>query len=373
MTNLNMNNEINAFCEQIQLARQNGFKLNIQGGNSKSWYGDAPTGKTLSTQAYQGIIDYQPEELVITARAGTPLAEIEAELAQKNQMFPFEPPHFGKNATIGGMVASGLAGPGRAQAGNLRDFVLGADVMDGKGRFLSFGGKVMKNVAGYDVSRLMPGSMGTLALLLNVSIKVLPKPVATKTLKFSLPQAVAIQTMNQWASKPLPLSASAWMGDTGSGDLYIRLSGARAAVEAAYPKLNSEIACEVLDETTATNFWASLREQEHEFFKLKEGQSLWRFAVNPMSNPLELKGPTCLEWLGGQRWFKGEMSSVEAKSLALKHGGHATLFKGEKPEGVSVFTSLNDNPLTAPLEIVQKRLRTAFDPDGIFETGRMPG
>lgn len=363
---------IEQFAQQIRQAGKEKSKINICGGLSKSWYGDTPIGDTLSTIEHRGIIDYQPEELVITVRAGTPLAEVENALAEKNQMFAFEPPHFGSTTTIGGMIASGLAGPGRAQAGNLRDFVLGADIMDGEGRVLSFGGKVMKNVAGYDVSRLLPGSMGTLALLLNASIKVLPLPAASQTIRFELSQASALAQMNQWASQPLPLSASAWIGDVGDGQLTIRLAGAGAAVEAAIKKMNSDLAGVLLDPNEAKEFWRSLKEQSNPFFNLEPQQNLWRFAVDPMSSPLSLPGPICVEWLGGQRWYKGELSIEQAKQIAAKHGGHATLFRGSKVAGQSVFTKLSDNPLTAPLEVVQNRLRTAFDPHGIFQTGRMP-
>jgi glycolate oxidase FAD binding subunit len=363
---------IEQFAAQIQQAGKAKTKINIAGGQSKSWYGDTPVGDVLSTKNYQGIIDYQPEELVITVRAGTPLAEVEKVLAEKNQMFAFEPPHFGSTATIGGMVASGLAGPGRAQAGNLRDFVLGADIMDGEGRVLSFGGKVMKNVAGYDVSRLLPGSMGTLALLLNASIKVLPLPAASQTIRFELSQASALAQMNQWASQPLPLSASSWIGDVGDGKLTIRLAGARAAVEAAIKKMTAEVAGEILSVEEAQEFWNSLKEQSHAFFNLAPHQNLWRFAVDPMSAPMALPGMICIEWLGGQRWYKGELSQEQAKQIAAKHGGHATLFRGNKLPGQSVFTKLSDNPLTAPLEVVQNRLHTAFDPHGVFQTGRMP-
>lgn len=363
---------IEHFREVIDQARKNKGKVIIQGGNTKSWYGDTPSGEVLSTKNYSGVIDYQPEELVITVRSGTTLSEVEKILAQKNQMFAFEPPHFGSNATIGGMVASGLAGPGRAQAGNLRDFVLGADVMDGTGQILSFGGKVMKNVAGYDVSRLIPGSLGTLALLLNVSIKVLPKPAASKTLCFDIDQSTAIQQMNQWASQPLPVSASAWVGEAAHGKLFIRLAGANAAVKTATEKLKQEMPATELNDDEAKKLWVSLREQEHDFFKLTPDQQLWRFAVNPMSVPIDLPGPTCIEWLGGQRWVKNSMDMAQAKAIATKHGGHATLFRGDKEEGISAFTSLLDNPLTKPLAAVQARLRSAFDPDGVFLTGRMP-
>jgi glycolate oxidase FAD binding subunit len=186
-------------------------------------------------------LEYQPEELVITACAGTPLKEIEAALKEKNQVLAFEPPHFGEQATFGGAIAAGLAGPGRISVGNFRDFVLGARILDGKGQDLSFGGKVMKNVAGYDVSRLLPGSLGTLSLLLEASVKVLPKPAATTTLRCQIAQDKALKILNEWAGQPLPLSASCWIGKQGDahGELTIRLAGASAAVKAAVPLMSS--------------------------------------------------------------------------------------------------------------------------------------
>jgi len=366
-----MQSVIHQFKDQILSAIAEQKVINIVGGNSKKWYGDKSKGETLSTLDYKGIMDYQPEELVITVCAGTPLKEVEAALASKNQYFPFEPPHFGDNATIGGMVAAGLAGPGRGQYGGLRDYVLGTKIMDGKGDVLSFGGKVMKNVAGYDVSRLMPGSLGTLALLLEVSIKVLPKPVRTETLKFQMTDKDAIFQMNSWASQPLPLSASAWIGENNQGELWIRLSGANAGVEAAISKLQQQFPSEVVDSLESSIFWESLREQTHSFFS-DSSQALWRFSVNPLSDQFMGKEKVLIEWNGGQRWFKGNISHEEAQKMALKHQGHATLFKFSNDSSKSVFTPLSENPLTAPLEIVQQRVRQTFDPHGLFKTGRMP-
>jgi glycolate oxidase FAD binding subunit len=362
-----MQSAIHQFQEQIKEAISNRQVLKISGGDTKSWYGDTAQGKSLSTLNHLGILDYQPEELVITVRSGTSLAEVEATLAEKNQYFPFEPPHFGGQATIGGMVAAGLAGPGRGQYGNLRDFVLGVNVMDGTGQTLSFGGKVMKNVAGYDVSRLMPGSLGTLALLLEVSIKVLPRPAKTMTLKFQIHQGQAITQMNSWASQPLPLSASTWVNN----ELWIRLAGASAAVDAALIKMNQILPAEEIDPKIAEAFWLSIREQQHAFFTSSD-LPLWRFSVAPLSLPLPFEHPMMLEWLGGQRWVKSNISPVEARALAHENGGHATLFRGPKDPNYTVFTPLTNNPLTAPLEIVQQRVRKAFDPHGIFQTGRMP-
>ena len=218
--------QIDSFRKQILEAAQSKTPLSIEGGGSKAWYGNSNPFTKLSTKNFSGILDYQPEELVITARAGTPLREIEQVLSDKNQMLAFEPPHFGDNATLGGAIAAGLAGPARISVGNLRDFVLGARIMDGKGQDLSFGGKVMKNVAGYDVSRLMPGSLGTLALILEASVKVLPKPAASTSIRCQITQAAALQSLNQSAGQPLPLSASCWIGKNQAnslGELTIRL------------------------------------------------------------------------------------------------------------------------------------------------------
>jgi glycolate oxidase FAD binding subunit len=362
-----MEQAIAQFQEQIQSAITNRQTLKITGGDTKSWYGDPSKGEVLNTNHFKGILDYQPEELVITVRSGTPLAEVEQVLASKNQYFPFEPPHFGPNATIGGMIAAGLAGPGRGQYGSLRDFVLGVNIMDGLGQTLSFGGKVMKNVAGYDVSRLMPGSLGTLALLLDVSIKVLPRPTKTMTLKFQIHQGQAITQMNSWASQPLPLSASAWVNN----ELWIRLAGANAAVDSAIIKMNQVLPVQRIDPLEAEVFWTSLREQKHDFFQSSD-LPLWRFSVNPLAMPLPFEEPMMIEWLGGQRWLKANMSSEKARAIAHEFGGHATLFRGTAEKNYTVFTPLAHNPLTAPLEIIQQRVRKTFDPHGIFNTGRMP-
>jgi glycolate oxidase FAD binding subunit len=372
MGNTTIDPVLQQFRAQIQEAADAEKKLQIIGGNTKFWYGDNAQGERLNTTAYSGIIEYQPAELVITAKAGTPMIEIEQALANAAQQFPFEPPLFGANATIGGVVCAGLSGPGRGQAGALRDFILGVKVMDGRGDILTFGGQVMKNVAGYDVSRLIPGSMGTLGLLLEVSIKVLPLPAKTRTLCFQMSQADAIEQMNRLAGQPLPLSASCWIGMPEKGELMLRLGGANAAVESATVKLLAQFAGRQIDEVEATQFWLAIREQTHPYFKLENTDDLWRFAVNPLSNPLPLEGETCIEWLGGQRWFKGKLKQKEALKIAQENGGHATLFRGDKSQLHTVFTKLEEHSLTAPLAMVQERIRDAFDPSGVFKTNRMP-
>jgi glycolate oxidase FAD binding subunit len=276
------NANIDLFQEQILAAVKNKTPLSIEGGGTKSWYGNANSYAKLDTRTYAGILEYQPEELVITACAGTPLKEIEAALANKNQILAFEPPHFGESATFGGAIAAGLAGPGRISAGNLRDFVLGARILDGKGQDLSFGGKVMKNVAGYDVSRLLPGSMGTLSLLLEASVKVLPRPAATTSLRCSITQARALQLLNEWAGQPLPLSASCWIGSSvgGDGELTIRLAGAVAAVKAAIPIMGAAVNVSELDPQVAKAFWVALREQQLTvFLNLNSDETLYRLAL----------------------------------------------------------------------------------------------
>jgi len=377
------NANIDLFQEQILAAVKNKTPLSIEGGGTKSWYGNANSYAKLDTRSYSGILEYQPEELVITARAGTPLKEIEAALTDKNQMLAFEPPHFGESASFGGAIAAGLAGPGRISAGNLRDFVLGARILDGKGQDLSFGGKVMKNVAGYDVSRLLPGSMGTLSLLLEASVKVLPRPAATTSLRCNITQARALQLANEWAGQPLPLSASCWIGSStgGDGELTIRLAGAAAAVKAAIPIMGAAVNASELDPQVATEFWSASREQQLTVFAiLNSDETLYRLALPAACGPLTLEnisGDIVLEWHGQQRWLKApgdDATYASIKALASAHGGHATRFKqgSNIDPGKQRFTLLSEQVHSTALEAVQARLRTAFDPAGIFATSRLP-
>ena len=379
-----MQNSVNAFREQILVAKKNQTPLSIEGGATKNWYGNPNSFAKLSTTTYRGILDYQPEELVITACTGTPLQEIEMALAQRSQVLAFEPPHFGDKATFGGAIAAGLAGPARISTGNLRDFVLGVRLLDGRGNDLSFGGKVMKNVAGYDISRLLPGSLGTLALLLEASVKVLPKPAASLTLRAMISQAQALKLLNQWAGQPLPLSASAWIGtsnDQQEGELSIRLAGANAAVSSASAMITSAIGASDVSPTVAAQFWQNLREQDLPCFQIADlGQALYRLALPAACPPLQFPesqlNSLVLEWHGQERWWRGPSAAdcfETLKKLALAQGGHATQFKVSKDSAVNTqrFTLLSENPLTAGLATVQQRLRHAFDPAGIFATGRM--
>jgi glycolate oxidase FAD binding subunit len=241
--------------------------------------------------------------------------------------------------------------------------------MDGQAQIMNFGGTVMKNVAGYDVSRLMPGSFGTLGLLLDVSIKVLPKPAASATVVTQITQSEAIQLMNILASQPWPLSASCWQGD-GSGTLHLRLSGAKAAVQSAIQTFGQKYGMKVIDDEQAAIFWNDLKEQKNTWFNEASESPLWRFAVAPTSEPLDLPGTSLIEWHGGQRWWKGQLDAESAKKIAFRANGHASIFRASN-KNQAMLSSLKDNPLTSPLAIVQDRLVKAFDPHGVFATGRL--
>jgi glycolate oxidase FAD binding subunit len=333
--------------------------LRIVGSGSKDWYGNALRGEPLDTRPYAGIVSYDPTELVITARCGTSLAEIEAALAERKQMLAFEPPHFGAGATIGGVVASGLSGPRRVSAGAVRDFVLGAAMMDGKGEVLHFGGQVMKNVAGYDVSRLLAGSMGMLGLLLEVSIKVLPQAMAETTVRFDMGEADALRRLNEWGGQPLPISASVWQ----AGALHVRLSGAAAAVQAAQVKMGGE------NIGAAADIWSNLREQRSAFFSSATNGNamLWRLSLPASAAALPVSSEQVIEWGGAQRWLKTDSPAEGAhiRALAAQAGGHATLFRGGNKQE-NVF-----QPLAPAVAALHRNLKTAFDPAGIFNPGRL--
>jgi glycolate oxidase FAD binding subunit len=339
--------------EAIREAAAARRKLRIRGGGTKDFYGGEPQGEVLNTTACRGIVSYEPTELVITARCGTPLSEIEAAMREQGQMLAFEPPHFGESATLGGCVAAGLSGPRRPYAGAVRDFVLGVRMLDGKGADLRFGGQVMKNVAGYDVSRLMTGSLGTLGLILEVSLKVLPLPVCEVTFRREQSQAEAIALMNEWAGKPLPLSATCYTGQA----LYVRLSGAAAAVRAARERLGGD------DVADGPAFWRSVREHEADFFALP--QPLWRLSVKPTTPPLNIAGQQLIEWGGALRWLKSDAAATAVREAAAFGGGHATLFRGGD-KSVGVFA-----PLPAAIQTVHRRLKQSFDPAGILNPARL--
>ncbi len=353
--------------DQVQTARAQRGRLNIVGGNTKAFYGEPADGEAavLDTRGLAGISSYEPSELVITARAGTPLAELEAALAEKGQCLPFEPPRFSDGGTVGGMVCAGLAGPARAAVGGVRDYVLGAALLNGRAELLHFGGTVMKNVAGYDLSRAVAGSLGVLGVLCEVSLKVLPVPPATLTLRMEMDQASALKRLNEWGGQPLPLNASAWW----DGMLVLRLSGAAAAVRAAHDKLGGEI----IEASLAAGFWQGLRDHRDEFFAgalraVAGGAGLWRLSVPQTAAPLALPGEQLVEWGGAQRWLCTPLPAAKVREAAASAGGHATLFRGNDKRA-GAFT-----PLAPPLDRIHRELKAAFDPEGIFNPGRLvPG
>jgi glycolate oxidase FAD binding subunit len=349
---------VEQFREQVRAASAPRAALRIRGGGTKDWYGQALRGEILDTRPYAGVVDYEPTELVITVRCGTPLSEVEALLAQHRQMLAFEPPRFGAASTIGGVVASGLSGPRRASAGAVRDFVLGAQLMDGRGELLNFGGQVMKNVAGYDVSRLLAGSLGTLGLITRISLKVLPVPFREESIRFDMDEITALARMNAWAGQPLPVSATCWH----DGVLSVRLSGADAAVRAALQKLGGE---QIGD---GAAFWGALRDQTDAFFGARDGGALWRLSVPPTASAIILRGVQLIEWGGAQRWLRVPAgANVDAEAIrrtVAAAGGHATLYR--RADGPSVF-----HPLAPPVAKINARLKAGFDPSGIFNPGRM--
>jgi glycolate oxidase FAD binding subunit len=351
--------------DQVQAARSCKTALDIRGGGTKAFYGGAPIGDVLDLRPLAGISSYEPSELVVTVRAGTPLAELEAVLAEQGQCLPFEPPRFAPGGTVGGMVAAGLAGPARAAVGGVRDYVLGATLLNGRAELLSFGGQVMKNVAGYDVSRLLAGSMGILGAICEVSLKVLPVAAATLTLRHDADQADAIRRLNEWGGQPLPLHASAWW----DGTLVLRLSGAAAAVAAAQQKIGGEL----IPPGLAAAFWAGLRDHRDEFFAgaaraVEGGATLWRLSVPATTAPLALSGEQLLEWGGAQRWLCTSAPASALRELAAAVGGHAVSFRAHDRRA-DTFA-----PLKPPLDRIHRDLKQAFDPDRVFNPGRLvPG
>jgi glycolate oxidase FAD binding subunit len=365
------------WAERIQDAARRQACLRVRGGGSKDHLGDAARGEVLDTRAWQGIEVYEPSELVMRVRAGTPLSVVEAVLAERGQGLAFEPPRYAHapsqsgEATVGGMVASGLSGPARPSRGAVRDHVLGCGVLTGRGDLLSFGGSVMKNVAGFDLSRLMAGSMGTLGVIVDVTLKVMPQPVVSATMRFELSEADALVQVNQWAGQPLPLDASAWW----DGMLVLRLSGARAAVVSAVQRLYRERKGELLAQPVADAFWQGVRDQSDEFFARarqavaqagQHGVTLWRLSVPPTTPPLNLHGEQLTEWFGGQRWVCTPIAAAQVHELMKKVGGHAQAFMTSRP-----------GPLVQALafDAVQRRLhervQQSFDPNGVFNTGRL--
>jgi glycolate oxidase FAD binding subunit len=378
-----MEAQLNSLIDAVRQAAADGRTLRLRGGGTKDFWGQSLTGDVLDTRGYQGIVSYEPSELVVTARCGTPLSELEAALAEKGQCLAFEPPHFGPGATVGGMVAAGLSGPARATAGAVRDFVLGARFINGLGEHLTFGGQVMKNVAGYDVSRLMAGSWGTLGLITEVSLKVLPVAPAEATLMIAgLAQGPALDLLHRWGGQPLPLNASAWVRDTTAQPvadyLFVRLRGAVAAVQSATTRMTADAVAQgaqvtVMNNAEAAQDWRASGEQTLQFFDAPSPDAcLWRLSVPQTAPVLDLPFATYTEWQGAQRWvWAPALAAASLRSAAQAAGGHATLFRASAAHAeVGKIAGVN-TPLGAVQERIQQQLQQQFDPKGVFATGRM--
>lgn len=382
-----MDSALQLIIDQVRAAASAGTALRIRGGGSKDFYGEPPAGELLEIAPLAGITSYEPTELVVTVRAGTRLAELEAVLAERGQCLPFEPPHFGPGATraeplgegltysgstagsvatVGGMVAAGLSGPARASVGSVRDYVLGLTLLNGRGELLTFGGQVMKNVAGYDVSRLMAGAMGTLGLITEVSLKVLPVAPAEATLKFQMSQALALAQLNRWGGQPLPLNASCWVDDAGLPTLYLRLRGAVAAVDAACKTMGGERQ----DKASAASDWTLCREQQLPWFLARGERDLWRVSVPQTAPVLDLPEPPLVEWHGGLRWVRATPDDgPRLREIAARAGGHATLFIAGGAHQTRAGGRFD--ALKPPLDRIHRQLKKEFDPAGIFNRGRM--
>ncbi|MEO7056672.1 MAG: glycolate oxidase subunit GlcE [Caldimonas sp.] len=354
---------IAVLAERIRDAAASGRTLCIRGGGSKDFYGELAAGDVLDTRGLAGPAEHEPTELVVTAPAGMALADLESQLGEHGQCLAFEPPHFGAGATVGGMVAAGLSGPSRAAAGSVRDHVLGVVLMNGSGELMRFGGRVIKNVAGYDVSRVVAGSLGILGVVVEVSLKVLPKAAAEATLRFDLKPADALARLHAWGGRPLPLDASAWW----NGNLVVRLRGSPAAVDEGAAALGGD----AIDAALAEPFWRGLRDHDDQFFLAAhdaidhQDAALWRLSLPATAPLLGLAGDELIEWHGAQRWLATSLPAEAVRSAAASVGGHATLFR-TRDKSAGVFT-----PLTAPLRAIHERMKQAFDPKGIFNPGRL--
>jgi glycolate dehydrogenase FAD-binding subunit len=372
-----MDPELLQLRDRVLAARAAGVSLRLRGGGTKDFYGELLIGELLDVSGYRGIIDYEPSELVIRARCGTPLEEIEAALAERGQFLGFEPPRFRREwrpdgaqataiqttgvqptavqatGTLGGAIATGLSGPRRMQTGAARDFVLGVSLLGADGEVLRFGGQVMKNVAGFDVSRLLCGSLGILGVMTEVSIKVLPKPRVEETLRLEISQLRAIEAFNRWAGKPLPISAAAWYG----GCAWVRLSGAAAAVATARDTIGGER----VSPSAAQLWWDGLRDYTHPAFK---PSPLWRVSVPSTTPPLQISSEALVDWGGALRWYGGDLTGWDVRALAVAAGGSAMRWHGEG-------AGSRFHPLSPAVAAIHERLKSRFDPTAIFNRGRL--
>ena len=402
-----MDSVLGQLTDRVRAAAASGTPLRIRGGGSKDFYGQSLQGEVLDTTVLTGIVSYEPSELVVTARAGTPLRELEAVLAEQGQCLPFEPPHFAfqrehcqgignatgssltggvmteatgdatGHATVGGMVAAGLSGPARASVGGVRDYMLGVQLLNGRAEHLTFGGQVMKNVAGYDVSRLMAGSMGTLGLITDVSLKVLPIAPAEATLAFEMDQAKALAQLHRWGGQPLPLNASCWVHDDAAAQdlLYVRLRGAIAAVESATKTMAQQAGGKRMDNAVAAPDWQACRDLRLPFFTNppQPGMALWRLSVAQTAPVLNLPWPQLVEWHGGLRWLWAPLdAAASVREAATRAGGNATVFVSNYAYPTRATAQFDAfSALNSPLDAIHRRLKAEFDPVGIFNRGRL--
>ena len=402
-----MDSVLGQLTDRVRAAAASGTPLRIRGGGSKDFYGQSLQGEVLDTTVLTGIVSYEPSELVVTARAGTPLRELEAVLAEQGQCLPFEPPHFAfqrehcqgignatgssltggvmteatgdatGHATVGGMVAAGLSGPARASVGGVRDYMLGVQLLNGRAEHLTFGGQVMKNVAGYDVSRLMAGSMGTLGLITDVSLKVLPIAPAEATLAFEMDQAKALAQLHRWGGQPLPLNASCWVHDDAAAQdlLYVRLRGAIAAVESATKTMAQQAGGKRMDNAVAAPDWQACRDLRLPFFTNppQPGMALWRLSVAQTAPVLNLPWPQLVEWHGGLRWLWAPLeAAASVREAATRAGGNATVFVSSYAYSTRATAQFDAfSALNSPLDAIHRRLKAEFDPVGIFNRGRL--
>ena len=341
---------VQQWMEQVASAQAKGQRIVVRGSGTKAFLAEQEDGEVLDVRAHQGIVDYQPSELVVTVRTGTPVAQINALLSEQGQYFPCEPPEFSGQATVGGTIASAWAGPRRPWCGGIRDFVLGCRLVSGEGKHMRFGGQVMKNVAGYDVSRLMVGSFGSLGILTEVSFKVLPQPRKRVTHALEITRQQAVDDFLRWRKSGLPLSGLFHDGER----LFVRLEGGEAAVTAAASNIGGEVADE--------NVWAALREQTLPFFQ--QTGSLWRLSV-PIGSVLEdLAQPALMDWAGAQWWVKlpTGADATPLRDLAKKLGGHATCYD-QSP------TSNRWQIPDASVLKLNRQVKAQLDPHGVFDRG----
>ncbi len=352
-----------ALVERLRDANASRTPLCLRGGGTKDFYGEAPVGEQVDLRMLAGAAAHEPTELVVTAPAGLRVDALEAQLAEHGQCLPFEPPHFAAGSTVGGMVAAGLSGPTRARAGSLRDHLLGVTMLSGTGELMHFGGRVIKNVAGYDISRVIAGSLGILGVIVEVSLKVLPRAAAEATLRFDMKPGEALAALHAWGGRPLPLDASAWW----NGNLIVRLRGAPAAVHEASMQLGGE----PVDSAAAGPFWNALRDHTDPFFTAAaeaiehQDAALWRLSLPATAPLLGLAGDELIEWHGAQRWLATALPAAQVRDATAAAGGHATIFRGND-KSAGAFA-----PLSAPLRLIHERLKHAFDPNGILNPGRL--